>query len=180
MDQGTAAVIAAGLGIAGTLGGALGGTWLAGRTALRQVRVQEAADLRHKLRDERRAAFTSCVERRNEVIDNLGRATRAHLRGDDQDSIDVLWEECRERLSMLQGAVAAVEIAGTDEAFLHAAAMADATADYAMSLYGGRPIGVETVRAATQHQSQEALAQLEFIQVVRKELGIPGVHREVE
>lgn len=54
MDQEDAAVLAAGLGIAGTLAGALGGALIAARAALRQVAVQEEADARLRLRDERR------------------------------------------------------------------------------------------------------------------------------
>ncbi|MGW6910278.1 hypothetical protein [Streptomyces sp. NPDC054940] len=67
MDQGDAAVWAAGLGIAGTLLGALGGAWVQARAAHSQVIHQEAADVRTRVRDERRAAFSAILDQIDQV-----------------------------------------------------------------------------------------------------------------
>ncbi|MFI6440150.1 hypothetical protein [Streptomyces sp. NPDC050759] len=62
MDQGDAAVLAAGLGIAGTLAAGLMSPLLQAHTARRQSREQEAIDIRHRLREERRVAFAAVLD----------------------------------------------------------------------------------------------------------------------
>jgi hypothetical protein len=55
------------MGIAGTRAGALGGALIQGRIIRRQVRDQEAVDLRHRLQQERQAAFAAVLDRCSEI-----------------------------------------------------------------------------------------------------------------
>lgn len=112
MDQGVAAVWAAGLGIGGTLLGALGGALVQARASRRQVIHQEEADTRLRIRDERRAAYSA-------VLDHYDRAKRAvgvvmQYRSD-HDVLNVpeeLGRAEREAVEDLQRAVMDVTIAG--------------------------------------------------------------------
>lgn len=73
MDQGNAAVIAAGLGIAGTLLGSLGGAIVAARATRKQVRDQEGAEHRNWLRQERRASYAALLDACSKGMDILRR-----------------------------------------------------------------------------------------------------------
>ncbi|MFZ4203359.1 hypothetical protein ACOZE4_00575 [Streptomyces griseoincarnatus] len=80
MDEGNAAVIAAALGIAGTLFGSLGGAMVAARATRKQVRDQEGAEHRHWLRQERQTAYAALLDacrRGMEII-------RVHLSSGDE------------------------------------------------------------------------------------------------
>jgi hypothetical protein len=72
MKQEDATVWAAGLGIIGTLAGALGGAWLQGLSARRQLTGQAAAQVKHRLREERQAAFAAVLDRCDQVVEALG------------------------------------------------------------------------------------------------------------
>ncbi|MFJ8153915.1 hypothetical protein [Streptomyces sp. NPDC094468] len=114
MNQGDAAVWAAGMGIAGTLTAALGGPLLQARAARRQAREQEAVDIRHRLREERRAAYKAVldacdgVQRAINVIIETLKASQQH------QAIDrlALREQMDSALDRLYRAVTDVEITG--------------------------------------------------------------------
>lgn len=116
MDQGDAAVWAAALGIAGTLAGALGGAVVQSRAVRRQVRDQEAIDVRHRLREERRAAFAAVLDRCHEVEATFSPIIVAHARPDwdDQAGHRELWAPTNAAMDTLQRAVTAVAITGPD------------------------------------------------------------------
>jgi hypothetical protein len=111
MEQGEAAVWAAGLGIIGTLLGALGGAWFQGLSARRQLREQAAAQVKHQLRDERRAAFADVLDRCDQVAEALGPiiVDRVPSRVE-EDSYRELWASANAALRALQRAVTAVPL----------------------------------------------------------------------
>jgi hypothetical protein len=116
MDQGDAAVWAAALGIAGTLTGALGGALVQGRVIRRQVRDQEAVDVRHRLREERQRAFTAVLDRCSEVEATFGPIIVARVQPEWDEGADhrELWAPTNAALAALQRAVTAVAITGPD------------------------------------------------------------------
>lgn len=117
MDQGDAAVWAAGLGIAGTLAGALGGAFVQARAGRKQVLDQETVDVRHRLRDERRIAFAAVLDRCDEVTAALNPIIAARVQPDWRDEGDhrQLWAPANEALRALQRAETSVRITGPDE-----------------------------------------------------------------
>jgi hypothetical protein len=135
MEQGEAAVWAAGLGIIGTLLGALGGAWLQGLSARRQLREQAAAQVKHQLRDERRAAFAGVLDRCDQVAEALGPiiADRVHSRLE-EDSYRELWASANAALRALQRAVTAVAITGPDRMAELGSAIYDAVLAQANSM----------------------------------------------
>ncbi|MGC4995255.1 hypothetical protein [Streptomyces sp. DT195] len=116
MDQGDAAMWAAALGIAGTLAGALGGALVQGRAVRRQAQDQEAIDVRHRLREERRAAFAAVLDRCHEVEATFSPIIVAHARPDWDDQADhrELWAPTNAAMDTLQRAVTAVAITGPE------------------------------------------------------------------
>ncbi|GAA5029240.1 hypothetical protein [Streptomyces siamensis] len=100
MDQGDAAVWAAGLGIAGTLAGVLGGAYVQAGAGRKQVLDQETVDVRHRLREERRLAFAAVLDRCDEVVSALGTIIAARVQPDwcDEDNHRELWALANEAL----------------------------------------------------------------------------------
>lgn len=86
MDQGSAAVWAAGFGVLGTLAGSLGGAYLQRKAALQQVREQAAAEARRQLRDERRTAFATVLDRLDAVGVTLNQIVEARAQPDWRDA----------------------------------------------------------------------------------------------
>ena len=135
MEQGDATVWAAGLGIIGTLAGALGGTWLQGRSARWQLIEQAAAQVKHRLREERQAAFAAVLDRCDQVEETLGPiiADRVHGR-QEEDSYRELWASANAALRALQRSVTAVAITGPDRMAELASAIHDAVLAQADSM----------------------------------------------
>jgi hypothetical protein len=135
MEQGDATVWAAALGIIGTLAGALGGTWLQGRSARQQAREQAVAQVTHRLREERQAAFAAVLDRCDQVEEALGPiiTERIHSR-QDGDSYRELWTSANAALRALQRSVTAVAITGPDRMAELASAIHDAVLAQADSM----------------------------------------------
>lgn len=116
MDQGEAAVWAAGLGIAGTLVGALGGAYVQARAGRKQVLDQETVDVRHRVREERRLAFAAVLDRCDDVTAALGPIIVARVQSNwrDEDDHRELWAPANEALNGLQRAATSVKITGPD------------------------------------------------------------------
>jgi hypothetical protein len=135
MEQGEAAVWAAGLGIIGTLLGALGGAWLQGLSARRQLREQAAAQVQHQLRDERRAAFAGILDRCDQVAEALGPVIADRVQSRlEEDAYRELWAAANAALRALQRAVTAVAITGPDRMAELASAIHDAVLAQADSM----------------------------------------------
>jgi hypothetical protein len=176
LDQGTAAVIASGFGIAGTLGGALGGAWFASRAALRQVGAQEAVDVRHRLRDERRAAFSAVLDQCDAVAAAVNPVILARMATDtDPETRRSAWNALNEALRALDRAVTAVEITGPDEVHRAAVAMHEAKYRGADSMRGPCPADVSLMQFA-QSATEFETARAEFIAAAREALQQPGSH----
>lgn len=114
MDQGDAVLWAAALGIGGTLLAALGSTIIQGRFARRQITDQEHAEVRRQLRDERRIAYISILDRCNKIEDALAPIIAARVRPDWSDDADhrELWTSTNAELRELKRSVATVAITG--------------------------------------------------------------------
>ncbi|CAG6392340.1 hypothetical protein NMG29_25855 [Streptomyces cocklensis] len=142
MDQGDAAVWAAGLGIAGTLFGALGGALVQSRAQRRQVHDQEIVDVGHWLRGQRQVAFAAVLEASTHVTETLGPVIAARLAPDWSEGGDhrALWEPCNGALGMLKKAVTAVAITGPPHMADLAAAVYDAEHSKADSM---RQLGLD-------------------------------------
>ncbi|MGW7359438.1 hypothetical protein ACWGI0_23090 [Streptomyces sp. NPDC054802] len=171
MDQGTAAVIAGGFGIVGTLGGALGGAWFASRATLRQVEVQEAVDVRHRLRDERRAAFSAVLDQCGviEAAVNPVISTRLAPPSSPPELRRAAWDALNDALRALDRAVTAIEITGPDAVHRAAVAMHEAKYQGADSLRASTPFDVSSMQFAQTVREFEA-ARAEFIAAAREAL----------
>ncbi|MBT1188986.1 hypothetical protein HET69_34635 [Streptomyces sp. CJ_13] len=112
MDKGTAAVIAAGLGIGGVLLGAIGNGALTARNMRRQVKDQADVEHRHWLRQQRQEAYTSFLTACDTVLDAL--AAIATLRENPEPQVDVgpLWVAYNRAFSGSLRAVYAVTVVG--------------------------------------------------------------------
>jgi hypothetical protein len=128
MEQGDATVWAAGLGIIGTLTGALGGAWLQGLSARRQLKGQQAAQVKHWLREERQAAFAAVLNRCDQVVEALGPIITARVQPDweEHDSHRELWAPANAALRALQRSATTVAITGPDRMVELASAIHDA------------------------------------------------------
>lgn len=106
---------AAGLGIVGTLVGALGGGLLQARAVRRQVMDQEAAEVRHRLRDERKAAFISLLDKYEAFDQAITPLLMAHQTGETlvEDVAADVWRDVEEALVALGRARSEVDVAGT-------------------------------------------------------------------
>ncbi|WKX71289.1 hypothetical protein [Streptomyces sp. XD-27] len=175
MDQGDAAVWAAALGIAGTLTGALGGALVQGWAIRRQVRDQEAVDVRHRLREERQAAFAAVLDQCGEVEATFGPIVAARARPDWDEDADhqELWAPTNAALDALQRSVTTVTITGPDRmadlaSTIHEEALAKANtmrlpaADFAQRL-----------RMFVERSQALETAQHGFIREARAELDAP-------
>ncbi|MFH8406984.1 hypothetical protein ACH4FX_19605 [Streptomyces sp. NPDC018019] len=175
MDQGDAAVWAAALGIAGTLAGALGGALVQGLAARRQVRDQEAVDIRHRLRDERRAAFAAVLDRCSEVETTFGPIIAARARPDWDDDADhrELWAPTNTALDALQRAVTTVAITGPDRMALLADAIHEEVRAKANSMRLPAADFAQRTRMFVEHSAALEEAQRDFIQEARAVLAAP-------
>ncbi|MFF9704683.1 hypothetical protein ACF1FE_26380 [Streptomyces griseofuscus] len=175
MDQGDAAVWAAALGIAGTLAGALGGAVVQGRVTRRQVRDQEAVDLRHRLRQERQAAFAAVLDRCTEIETALTPVVLAYTcEGDWQGAADsVLWAPVDAALPALQRAVTAVAITGPDSMASRASAIQVAMLAKANTWRLAEDF-LERARLFAENTRALEQAQRDFIQEARTVLDAPG------
>jgi hypothetical protein len=163
-----ATVWAAGLGIIGTLAGALGGAWLQGLSARRQLTEQAAAQVKHRLREERQAAFAAVLDRCDQVVEALGPiiADRGHGR-QEEDSYRELWASANAALRALQRAVTAVAITGPDRMAELASAIHDAVLAQANSMRVPELEFDERIKAFAQAGAALEDARRGFVQEAR-------------
>lgn len=176
MDQGDAAVWAAALGIAGTLVGALGGALTQGGVIRRQVRDQEAVDVRHRLRQERQVAFAAVLDRCAEVETSFNPIIVARVSPDwrDEDDHRELWAPTNAALGALQRAVTAVAIAGPDRMADLAATIHEEVTAKANTMRMPAAAFDDRVRMFGEHSANLEEAQRSFIREARTVLGAPG------
>lgn len=175
VDQGDAAVWAAALGIAGTLLGALGGALVQGRAIRRQVRDQEAADIRHRLREERRAAFVAVLDRCGDVEAVLPPVVAARARPDWDEEADHrdLWAPVNAALEALRRSVVTVSVTGPDSmAELSSAIHGEARA-MANSLRLPAADLAQRVRVFGEHRAALETARRDFVREARAVLAAP-------
>ncbi|MBJ6636919.1 hypothetical protein H4K36_01200 [Streptomyces sp. DHE7-1] len=175
MNQGDAAIWAAGMGIAGTLAAALGGPLLQARAARRQTREQEKADVRQRLREERQTAFKAVLDASDAVQRSINavietRVTSASESPSDEAS---LWSEVDTALDRLYQAATLVAITGPAP-IGHLAETMLAAADQQAGAWRPR-LAVEDCRAAGA-QAITALhkARHEFILRAQEAMSGPG------
>ncbi|WP_143681654.1 hypothetical protein [Actinacidiphila glaucinigra] len=124
MDEGSAAVIAAAFGIAGTLLGSLGGALVAARSARKQVRDQEGAEHRNWLRQERQKAYGALIDACYRTRDALLAIRRARMAGDGSPPRhDVANPLVQEHLASIQAAtsvVALIALVGPEQMYRQA------------------------------------------------------------
>lgn len=175
MDQGTATVWAAGLGIVGTLGGALGGAYFASRSAARQVTEQEAVDVRHRVRDERRTAYATLLDQTDVVMAALDPIIVARFSPDwaEGQNRREMWAPANEALKALQRAVTAIAITGPDDMQDAAQAIHDATLRSANALRAALPYDEMSIEFAAGTTIRDA-AREGFVEAARRVLGAPG------
>ncbi|MFI0901625.1 hypothetical protein [Streptomyces sp. NPDC020983] len=175
MDQGDAAVWAAALGITGTLAGALGGALVQGRVTRRQVRDQEAVDVRHRLREERQAAFAAVLDRCSEVEATFGPivVARAQPEWDDDADHQELWAPTNAALHTLQRAVTAVAITGPDLMADLASAIHEEVLAKANAMRLPATDLAQRVRMFAEHSTALEQAQHDFSQEARTVLATP-------
>ncbi|MFF3884086.1 hypothetical protein [Streptomyces sp. NPDC001914] len=175
MDQGEAAVWAAGLGIAGTLAGALGGAFVQARAGRKQVHDQETVDVRHRLREERRLAFAAVLDRCDEVTSALGPIILARVQPEWRDEGDHrgLWAPANEALSALQRAVTSVKITGPDEMMEHAAAVHDTLLAKANAMRAPGLNFAERTSAYAAASGELDVATQRFVDAARRVLAAP-------
>lgn len=175
MDQGDAAVWAAALGVAGTLAGALGGAIVQGRVLRRQVRDQEAVDVRHRLREERRAAFAAVLDRCSEAEATFSPIIVARTQPGWDDNADhrELWAPTNAALEALRRAVTAVAITGPDSMADLAAAIHETVQAKANAMRLPAADFAQRVRMFGEHSTALEQAQRTFIQEARAVLAAP-------
>ncbi|MFE1290871.1 hypothetical protein [Streptomyces sp. NPDC058751] len=155
--------------------GALGGALVQNRAIRRQVRDQEAVDIRHRLREERRAAFAAILDRCSEVEATFGPVIAARARPDWDDDADhrELWTPTSTALDSLQRAVTAVAITGPD----HMAHLADAIHEEVRARANAMRLPAadfaQRVRMFAEHGTVLEEAQRTFIQEARTVLATP-------
>lgn len=176
MDQGDAAVWAAALGIAGTLAGALGGALVQSRVIRRQVRDQEAVDVRHRLREERQAAFAAVLDRCSETEATFGPIIVARVQPgwDDDASHQELWAPANAALDALQRAVTAVAITGPDSMADLASAIHEAVRAEANAMRLPAADFAQRARMFGEHSTALEQARRDFIQEARAVLAAPA------
>ncbi|MFF9607422.1 hypothetical protein ACF1GY_34955 [Streptomyces sp. NPDC014684] len=175
MDQGDAAVWAAGLGIVGTLAGALGGALVQGRLVRRQVRDQEAVDVRHRLREERQAAFAAVLDRCSDVEATFSPIIAARVQPGWDDDADhrELWRPTNAALEALQRAVTAVAITGPDSMVALAADLHEEVQAKANAMRLPAADFAQRALMFGEHSTALEQAQRNFIQEARVVLAAP-------
>ncbi|MFI5977731.1 hypothetical protein [Streptomyces sp. NPDC051452] len=176
MDQGDAAVWAAALGIAGTLAGALGGAIVQGRLIRRQVQDQEAVDVRHRLREERQAAFVAVLDRCSEAEATFSSIIVARVQPGWDDDADhrELWAPTNAALEALRRAVTAVAITGPDSMADLASAIHEAVQAKANAMRLPAADFAQRVRMFGEHSTVLEQAQRNFIRQARAVLAAPA------
>ncbi|WP_424857666.1 hypothetical protein [Streptomyces sp. SAI-170] len=175
MDQGDAAVWAAALGIAGTLAGALGGALVQGRVVRRQVRDQEAVDVRHRLRQERQAAFAAVLDRCGEAEAGFSSVITARAQPGWEEGADhrELWAPTNAALEALQRSVTAVTITGPDSMADLAAVLHEEIRAMANALRLPAADFAQRVRMFGEHKVALEQARRDFVQEARTVLAAP-------
>ncbi|GGL13251.1 hypothetical protein GCM10010094_87720 [Streptomyces flaveus] len=114
MDQADAIIWATALGIGGTLAAGLTGPLLQARASRRQARDQEAFQVRHRLRDERRAAFATVLDQCEAFRHSINAAIEARmaLEWRSEDAHWELWQSTDAALGALRRAATNVAITG--------------------------------------------------------------------
>ncbi|MFE9642669.1 hypothetical protein ACFYO0_00620 [Streptomyces sp. NPDC006365] len=114
MDQGNAIIWATGLGIGGTLSAGLIGPLLHARTARRQAQDQQAAQVRNRLRDERRAAFATFLDQCEAFRQSMNSFIEARMAVEWRIEVDnrQLWEPATAALGALRRTATNVAITG--------------------------------------------------------------------
>ncbi|WP_406467986.1 hypothetical protein [Streptomyces sp. NBC_01594] len=135
MDEGSAAVIAAALGIAGTLFGSLGGAFVAARAARNQVRDQEGAEHRHWLRQERQKAYITFLGHAQQAIEILHATEKLQTSGG--DPLDITLESSKQAISAARGALTAIVMTGPLKVQWKAAELVTGLKEYAKKLEEG-------------------------------------------
>ncbi|MBT1188987.1 hypothetical protein HET69_34640 [Streptomyces sp. CJ_13] len=115
MDVGTAAVIAAGLGIGGVLLGAIGNGALTARTIRRQVKDRGDVEHRHWLRQQRQEAYTTFLTACDAVLDALAVIATLRENPDSQVDVEPLWDAYDKAHRTAGRAWVIVRIVGPDE-----------------------------------------------------------------
>ncbi len=124
MDQESATIWASGFGVFGTLAGALGGAYLQRRAAVEQVREQEGADIRSRLREERRVAFASVLTHSQTAITAANPVLPARNRPGWQtteegralpDDQNEMWLPVETEVLALQSAATTIAVTGPDD-----------------------------------------------------------------
>jgi hypothetical protein len=176
MDHETVTLWLTGLGIAGTLGAGLGSALIQRSIARRQVRDQEAADVRRSLRDERRAAYATVLDCCDEVDAALDPVIAARFQPDwDEDSNHrELWTPTNAALAALHRSVVTAEISGPQHIADLALAIYDSALEKANTM---RSYGVAADERAIQFSSAcGALdaARRAFVERAREALAAPN------
>ncbi|TLS42108.1 hypothetical protein FE633_32540 [Streptomyces montanus] len=114
MDQADAIIWATALGIGGTLAAGLTGPVLQARASRRQARDQEAFQVRHRLRDERRVAFATVLDQCEAFRQSINAVIEAHLDLEwrSEDAYWELWQSTDAALDALRRAATNVAITG--------------------------------------------------------------------
>lgn len=175
MDQGDAAVWAAALGIAGTLAGALGGAVVQSRASRRQIRDQEAVDVRHRLRQERQAACAAVLDRCAEVDATFPPIVVARARPDWDDQADhqELWAPTNAALRELRRCVTTVAITGPDRMADLARAMVEEVTAMANAMRMPAADLEQRVRVFGEHRTALARVTRDFVEEARAVLTAP-------
>ncbi|CAM5244037.1 hypothetical protein STENM327S_03143 [Streptomyces tendae] len=152
MNENTAAVLAAFIGVAGALGGAFMGAWMQRRATLEQIAAQERAEQRNQLRTDRRASYAEVMDASERFIASLDDivAARRALAGPpgSESGWEQLREESRTAMRMLRRAIWNVRVAGPED-----------MADLAKGIYdvNMRRFGIAFDRALTFEEMDERL-----------------------
>ncbi|MFF4548627.1 hypothetical protein ACFY1J_31080 [Streptomyces sp. NPDC001406] len=175
MDQGVAAVWAAGLGIAGTLLGAFGGAWVQARTTRAQVVHQEWAEVRLRIRDERRAAYAAVLEH----YDRSRQATSIVLQYRTDHGVrhtevpEDLRRDERVAVETFQRAVMDVAIAGPERMTTLADEIAAAIWDRVIAVANGQLDYEARVRDYNNSTTRGMNARIAFVEEARRVLSAP-------
>ena len=114
MDQANTVIWATALGIGGTLAAGLTGPLLHARSSRRQAQEQESFQVRYRLRDERRAAFTEVLDECEAFRQSIYAAIEARvtLEWRSEDDLRELWQPIVAALGALHRAATNVAITG--------------------------------------------------------------------
>ncbi|MEU1276458.1 hypothetical protein [Streptomyces sp. NPDC005799] len=114
MDQADAIIWMTALGIAGTFAAGLIGPVLLARASRRRARDQEAFQIQHRLREERRAAFAAVLEQCDACRQNIDAVIEAHLNPEwySEDVRQELWQSLGATMDTLRQAATNAAITG--------------------------------------------------------------------